>query len=63
MRNKCRISKLLKFEKTQTLSAIIHDTVLTALGRSRLNSSIRPNRLTVGPGKFLLKQTKRGAQW
>lgn len=52
MRNKCTISKLLKFKTIQTLSTIIHDALLTAWTRSPLHSSIRPNRLTVGSGKF-----------
>lgn len=62
MRNKCRISKLPKLEKIQTLSAIIHAALLAALGRSHLNSSIRPNRLRA-LAKFFFKQSKRGVQW
>lgn len=45
-----------KIEKIQTISTIIHVTLLPALGRSHLNSSIRLNRPAVGSGKFSLNR-------
>jgi len=38
----------LKCQTIPTLSALIRDALLAALGRSHLNSSIRPNRLDCG---------------
>lgn len=61
MRNKRSISKLPKFKKIQTLSAIIRDALLTALGKSHLNSSIRPDRLS-GFWRVFLKKTDQGEE-